>query len=226
MWAAIQPDTAGQKTHPGRTAEDTRLFIDAISWMLRTGAPWRDLPRSFGKWQTVYKRFSRWTRRGVWNRIADALREKDGHREEIGFLDSTYIRVHQHGAPMLANREEACVGPSRGGKTTKIHVIAGSSDKPFNPILLWCTAGNVADVRSAAQVLPRLGSVANAMVADRAYDSDVFRAILRMDGVEPVIPGRANRTLPIQFCRARYRKRQIVERLFARLKQSRRIATR
>ncbi|RYF11978.1 MAG: IS5 family transposase, partial [Oxalobacteraceae bacterium] len=141
-------------------------------------------------------------------------------------LDSTYIRVHQHGAPMIANKEKACIAPSRGGKTTKIHVVAGSSDKPFNPILLWCTAGNIADVKSAAQVLPRLGFVTNAIVADRAYDSDGFRATLRMDGIEPVIPGRANRILPIQFCRTRYRKRQIVERLFARLKQSRRIATR
>jgi transposase len=77
------------------TAKDNRLFVDAIFWMAKTGAPWRDLPERFGKWDTVWKRFDRWSRKGVWERIFRELQDPD---LEWLILDSSVIRAHQHAA--------------------------------------------------------------------------------------------------------------------------------
>ena len=84
--------TAGQT---GATASDNRLFVEAVLWIARTGAPWRDLPREFGKWYSIYTRFWRWAQKGVWERVFKAL--SDDPDFEYVLIDATYIRVHQHG---------------------------------------------------------------------------------------------------------------------------------
>ena len=90
--AALLP---GQPGKQGRNAKDNRLFIDAVLWIARTGAPWPDLPERFGKHNTVYKRFQRWGQRGVWQAIHQALQDPD---LEWLMLDSTVVRAHQHAA--------------------------------------------------------------------------------------------------------------------------------
>ncbi len=78
------------------TALDNRWFLEAVLWIGRTGSPWRDLPVEFGRWHTVYMRFSRWRRKGVWQRIALAMA---GETEiEHILIDSTIVRAHQHSA--------------------------------------------------------------------------------------------------------------------------------
>ena len=89
----VPPERSGGK---GRPAKDNRMMINAIIWILKTGAPWRDLPERFGSWNSVYSRYSRWTKRGLWEKIfLDLTRDMD---EEELMIDGTYIRVHQHGA--------------------------------------------------------------------------------------------------------------------------------
>ena len=85
----------GKSTDRGVTAKDNRLFVDAILFVKNTGIPWRDLPERFGNWNSVYQRFNRWSKNGVWDRIAAALTEFD--QEELQ-LDSTIVRAHQHAA--------------------------------------------------------------------------------------------------------------------------------
>lgn len=95
----------GKASDPGRTAANNRLFVEAVLWIARTGSPWRDLPFEFGPWNSVYQRFSRWSRSGVWQRVFARLAE-DADFEEA-FIDSTIVRAHQHaaGAPKKrANR--------------------------------------------------------------------------------------------------------------------------
>jgi len=91
-WERIARLLPGKKTDPGRTAQDNRLFINAVLWISRTGSPWRDLPPHFGKWNSVYRRFSRWSKAGVWECIFKTLQEPD---LEWMMVDSTTVRAHQ-----------------------------------------------------------------------------------------------------------------------------------
>jgi transposase len=96
QWARIEHMLPGKAGDRGKTAKDNRLFVDAVLWIGRAGAPWRDLPEAFGPWNSVYRRFSRWSNAGVWHRVFAEL-AKDADFEEV-FLDSTIVRVHQHAA--------------------------------------------------------------------------------------------------------------------------------
>ena len=70
QWEKMEPHCLGKKSDPGRTGGDGRLFLEAVLWIARTGAPWRDLPEVFGKWNTVFTRFRYWVQRNVFKRIA------------------------------------------------------------------------------------------------------------------------------------------------------------
>jgi transposase len=103
QWKKIAPLLPAQKLPKrGRPAKDHRSVINAILWVLRTGAPWRDLPERYGPWQTAASRFYRWQRAGLWQEILRELqRHKDRRGEvewEVHFVDSTTVRAHQHAA--------------------------------------------------------------------------------------------------------------------------------
>jgi transposase len=91
QWNQIKDLLPGKEGDPGRTAEDNRLFVDAVLFVAKTGIPWRDLPERFGKWNSVWKRFDRWCDRGVWEALAEQLGEPDLVELQ---LDSTSIKVH------------------------------------------------------------------------------------------------------------------------------------
>lgn len=99
QWLKIAPLLPGKETDPGRTA-DNRLFVHAVLWIARSGAPWRDLPERFGEWNSVFVRFDRWSKKGVWKRVFEALQEPDldGAARRWIMTDSTVIRAHQHSA--------------------------------------------------------------------------------------------------------------------------------
>ena len=94
QWRRLESMLPGKAGDPGRTGADNRQFIEAVLWIARTGRPWRDLPAEFGRWNSVYKRFGRWSNNGVWQRAFAEL-AKDADFEEV-FLDSTIVRAHQH----------------------------------------------------------------------------------------------------------------------------------
>jgi transposase len=94
-WERIKDLLPGQAGDPGVTAEDNRLFVNAVLWIAKTGAPWRDLPERFGLWNSAWKRFDRWAAKGVWVRVFEALQDPD---LEWMILDSTVVRAHQHAA--------------------------------------------------------------------------------------------------------------------------------
>ena len=96
QWRRIEQLVPGKEGDRGRQGEDNRLFVDAVLWSARAGAPWRDLPTEFGKWNSVFQRFRRWAKKGVWERIFNALLENPDF--EYLILDSTIVRAHQHSA--------------------------------------------------------------------------------------------------------------------------------
>jgi transposase len=73
QWARIADLLPGKKSDPGRTAKDNRLFVNGVLWVLRSGAQWDELPERYGKWKSVHKRFTRWAKNGVWERVFAAL---------------------------------------------------------------------------------------------------------------------------------------------------------
>jgi transposase len=95
QWARIEPHCLGKPTDPGRTGGDARLFLEAVLWIARTGAPWRDLPAAFGHWNTVFKRFRHWVKLDVFKRIFDAV--SDDPDMEFAMIDGTIVKVHRHG---------------------------------------------------------------------------------------------------------------------------------
>ena len=94
QWARMAPLLPGKAADSGVTAKDNRLFVEAVLWLARTGAPWRDLPAEFGHWNSQFRRFSRWAARGVWERLFAAL--ADDPDFEYVILDATIVRAHQH----------------------------------------------------------------------------------------------------------------------------------
>jgi putative transposase len=95
QWSKIEAVLESQRG-AGRRGSDDRQFVEAVLWWRRTGVPWRDLPSEFGPWKTVFNRFDRWSKRGKWRRLFDALRTDPD--DEWHSLDSTINRAHQHAA--------------------------------------------------------------------------------------------------------------------------------
>lgn len=102
QWDRLEPLLPAQKPRTGRPNVEHRQIINGILWVLRTGAPWRDLPERYGSWSTVASRFYRWREAGIWERIwAQVQSEADEQDEidwEIHLLDGTVVRAHQHAA--------------------------------------------------------------------------------------------------------------------------------
>jgi transposase len=93
QWNRIKDALPGKKSDPGRTAQDNRLFVEAVYWIGRNGGRWRSLPPKFGKWYSVHKRFLRWAEKGIWQMIFNTL-AADADTEWL-MIDSSIIRAHQ-----------------------------------------------------------------------------------------------------------------------------------
>ncbi len=102
QWERLCPLLLPPPAARGRPRRDDRTVVDGIIWRLATGAPWRDLPPRFGAWRTVYSRFRRWQRAGVWERVLAALQaagDAAGTLDwSLHFVDGTTVRAHQHAA--------------------------------------------------------------------------------------------------------------------------------
>lgn len=95
QWQRIAPLLPGKPGDPGRSAADNRLFLEAVLWIARTGAPWRDLHEKFGCWNSVFRRFRRWAQKSVFESLFKSL--SDDPDFEYAIIDGTIVRVHQKG---------------------------------------------------------------------------------------------------------------------------------
>jgi transposase len=197
-----------------------RFTLEGILYRMRTGCPWRDLPSEFGNWNTVFRRFNLWSRKGVMTQLFKALSVATD--AEWVFLDASIVRAHQHSHGAASPGEQA-IGNSRGGRTTKIHLAVDSYGLPVHFEL---SAGQVADISRAAELLDGT-PVSESVIADKGYDSQALRAHIEARGSRPVIPRRKNNSVgndDMDWWLYRYR--HLVENAFARVKHFRAISTR
>ena len=115
LWSLIEPHTIGNSGTWGGNAKDTRKFINAVFWILRTGAPWRDLPSSYGKWSNVNRRFCRWRDKGIWESIFEAVLVED----ECSWLliDASFVKAHHHAHGAVGGNQD--IERSKGGQLPK-----------------------------------------------------------------------------------------------------------
>ena len=198
---------------------DDRRVLNGIFWILRSGAPWRDLPAIYGPRTTCYNRFVRWRRAGIWESIMKALAAR--HDAPVQMIDTSMVRVHQHGA-CIADGARQALGRSRGGLTTKLHAVVNGKGLPLR---LEVTPGEAHDNRLCLTLLGDLNPK-TMVIADRGYDADWIRALVDEQGAWANIPPKRNRKDPVCFSPHLYRARNHIERFFNRIKQCRRVATR
>lgn len=197
--------------------------MEGVFWVKRTGAPWRDLPEKYGKWNSIYQRFARWCDRSIWSDMFDYF-SQDADLEWL-IPDGTIIRAHPCAAGAPAKRggqESQALGRSKGGFSSKIHVLVDALGNPLNFVL---TGGQRHDVSQATVLLQ--GYNGDYVIADKAYDSDDLRTFIStaLEAV-PVIPPRSNRIEPIEYDEYLYKARYRVECFINKIKWRRRLFSR
>ncbi|MFI2477053.1 IS5 family transposase [Nocardia xishanensis] len=260
QWELLERLLPRSEGRVGRNFANNRRVVEGMLYRLRTGIPWRDLPEVFGPWQTAWKRHRRYAGDGTWDRVLTAMLTLADATENLDWvtsIDSTIVRVHQHGANLprhavassnyanlLDEPADHAIGRSRGGLTTKAHLVVDGNGRGLSLLL---TPGQAGDSPMLPHVLdgivvPRLEGgpprrTPEQVIADKAYSSAANRNLLRRKRISIVIPERsdqiANRKRrgslggrPPELDRTAYKRRNVIERAFNRIKQWRAIATR
>ena len=181
-WQIIQPILPSKPRGVPRV--DDRRVLNGIFWVLRSGAPWRDLPDQYGPSTTCYSRFVRRRRAGVWDRIMGGI--SAAHDAAVLMIDTSVVRVRQHRS-CIANSSEQHICRSRGGLTSKIHVVVDAKGLPMR---LRLTGGQVHDKKLCTVLLKQLARKTR-LLADRGYDADWIRALVAEQGAWANIPPNA-----------------------------------
>jgi transposase len=229
QWTRLEPLLP--RSWRGPQPRDLRRTINGILWILRTGAPWRDLPTCYGSWQTAASRCYRWRAVGIWDTLLATRQQHGDAAGQLGWsahlVNGDVIHAHQHsaGARRVGGKQAAqALGRSHEGFSAKLHLCAEWGGKPITFLL---TPGQRHD-QSAFGALVDRGAVKRAgrgrprlrpkqMVGDKGYRSGKARHMLRRRRVTPMIPPKS--TERHQPCVDR-------ERHINRLKRFRRSATR
>ena len=217
LWKKLEPHLPGGQGKVGRPAQDNRLFINAILWIIRTGVPWRDLPADYGNWKNVHRRFSRWRESGVWERLFLLIQEEPDC--EWLMIDATHIKVHPHAAGAQGGNE--AMNRTKGGLNTKVHMAVDAYGMPLKATI---TKGTTHDSKEATSLVESFE--AEFLIADRAYDSNAIVEQATKQGMRVVIPSKKNRKTPRDYDKQLYKVRHMIENTFLKLKQWRGIATR
>ncbi len=197
-----------------------RNTLEGILYRMRTGVQWRDLPSEFGIWNTVYRRFNLWSKKGILEKLFLYLTTEND--PEWLFIDGSIVKAHQDSSGASSDNDEA-IGKSRGGNSTKIHLAVDSNGFP---VYFELSGGQVNDIVHA-ESLVAASPKAEYVVADKGYDSDKFRAVIEQKGSRQNIPRKLNSKKgnnDMDWCLYKYR--HLVENAFLKIKKYRAVATR
>ena len=113
IWQKLEPHLSGRQGSWGGIAKDNRLFINAVFWIMRTGAPWRDLPPDYGGWSNTHRRFIRWRDKGTWENLLEVLIDDVDY--EWLMIDASHCKVHPHASGAIGGNQK--MGYTKGGLT-------------------------------------------------------------------------------------------------------------
>ena len=220
-WEKISPLLPPEQTNkPGRPRKSNRLMLNAMVWMAKSGAPWRDLPEYYGPWKSVYSRFRKWLDCGILKEIFKEL-SLGAELSEIS-IDASIVQAHQHSAGAPKNGPVNEIGHSRGGNSTKIHVAVDAYGYPISIII---SEGQRSDVKYAIPVLENIDIAGSDVLADRGYDCWELIDYIYENGGEPTIPSKKGAKFKRKCDWWKFKERHLVEKYFLKLKIFRRIAT-
>ena len=197
-----------------------RDTLEGILYRMRTGVQWRDLPSDFGIWNTVYRRFNLWSKKGILKKIFQSLAAESD--SEWLFIDGSIVKAHQDSTGAMSDDDEA-IGKSRGGNSTKIHLAVDSGGLP---VYFEISGGQVNDIVHAENLISS-SPKAEYVIADKGYNSDKLREFIEASGSKSHIPRRVNSkegNSEMDWCLYKYR--HLVENAFGKIKKYRAIATR
>lgn len=194
-------------------------MISGIFFILRTGAPWRDLPREFGPWNSVYTRFRRWCGTELWSKIL-ALVSADPCGT-IRSVDCTHIKVHQDASNAAGGADAQAIGRTKGGPNTKVAAVVDGLGRATG---LSLAPGNRNDLRAVATLIDHMADCW--VIGDRGFDAGTFRRELLAVDAKPCIPPRCSSKIQHYYSELLYAHRHVVENFFARIKRMRRVGTR
>ena len=211
----------------GNVSLSNLQFLNALLYVAEHGCKWRGLPKRFGNWHTIYTRMHRWSKSGALDRIFEKLQLEQivRIRIEAFSLDSTSVKSASGRHRSVKKNGPQAIGKSRGGWTTKIHLVAADAR---TAITFALSPGQAHDAPEDRELLRELGPMPAGLplLMDRAYEGNETRQLVLDLGMIPVVPPKSNRVDPWRHDRALYRKRNEIERLFRRLKGYRRIFSR
>ena len=179
----------------GRAPRDHRLMLNGILWILRTGAPWRDLPERFGPWETVYGRFRTWRKTGLFTVIMNALLRELSREglidRELWCIDGSVIRAHRVAAGAereAGSAEDQALGRSQGGFSTKIHILCDAKGVPLAATL---TPGQTHESKAFEATMS-----ATLEPVDVGTSTQAPKARRRRQGVQPPLDSGVAETAP------------------------------
>ena len=225
QWEQIRdhfPEEHIPEGRPGRKPVAARAVLEAVLWILNTGAQWHMFPQCYPNYKTVHRRFQKWCEqevlREILTHLANELRDRGDIDERESFIDATFASAKGGGAQ---------IGKTRRGKGVKILAIV---DRHGLPLSVSTHAANHHEVTLVQLSFDfyMIEAKPEALIGDKAYDSDVLDESLKSQGVEMIAPHRSNRKLKTQDGRRlrRYERRWLVERFFAWLQWKRRLLVR
>lgn len=194
-------------------------MVAGIYFILRTGVPWRDLPKEFGPWQSVYTRFRRWCEQGLWTRVLEVLSQ--AATGSVRHFDCSHVKVHQHGSNGAGSKTARAIGMTKGGLNTKVAAVVDAIGRVTS---LSLAPGNRHDLKAIEPLLEQLrGCWA---VGDRGFDAGNFRSVLAAQNTISCIPPRASNRIQYHYSQLLFKHRHHVENFFGRIKALRRVGTR
>lgn len=217
-WSKIFVFLKDLKTAYTRNEKRCKFFLEAVYWIMRTGAQWRELPAYYGKWNSVFKRFNAWSKKGIWDGLLTFCIEDPDF--EYVMIDSTIVRAHACSAG-YGEQEKEGLGRSKGGFSSKIHVLG---DALGNLLKIIITPGQRHDITQAETLLH--GIKKSFVLGDKGYHSKNLRETLSQQNCTPVIPPRSNSKSSVEYDKHVYEERHRIENFFSKIKHFRRIFSR